>query len=395
MDYVARTLGSSFRLACAAFPAVLVTGPRQSGKTTFLRHEGPPDCPYVTFDDPLSRSFARDDPNGLLDSLGEGPAVLDEIQYVPDLLPYLKIRIDRQRDRKGVFLLTGSQQFGLMQGVSESLAGRIAILELLPFSLAETATLSPLMLEDALWRGGYPEPFLHPVMRDLWISSYLHTYVERDVRQVRNIQDLRAFEQFLTLCAAHHSQELHPATLARACGVSQPTIKSWVSALSASYVTALLPPWSSNLGKRVIRTPKLYFLDSALACTLTRQPSAAAALAGPLGGALFEGMVVVEALKAFAAAGRTPGCWFWRSRDGLEVDLLLELEGKIALVEIKKTATPKAAHVKPLQRLKVLLGGQAGELLLVCRVKQSTPMPGGALALPWQEWPAWLAERVI
>ena len=389
--FVERLLRQSFEKACASFPAVLVTGPRQSGKTTFLRHRAASDHRFVTFDDPLERAFARDDPNGLLDRFGDRPAVLDEIQYAPELLPYLKARIDRQRKRRGAFLMTGSQQFELMQGVSETLAGRVAILELLPFAIAELAGHGTPTLEGLVWNGGYPDPVLNPEARALWLSSYVRTYVERDVRQVRDIQDLRSFEQFLALIAAHHGQEVHAATLSRALGVSQPTIKSWISVLGASYIVTLLPPWHTNLGKRLIRTPKLYFLDPALVCFLTRQPSSEAALAGPLGGALFEGLVVSEALQLFAAAATPPGCYFWRSHDGLEVDLVLELGGRLYPVEIKLTATPSTRHIDPLVRFRQLVGEGAEPGFLVCRVPEPKSLPHGVTALPWSSWSAWLS----
>jgi len=392
--FVQRLLTSTFERARAAFPAVLVTGPRQSGKTTFLRHAAPDEHAYVSFDDPLERAFATEDPNGLLDRVSAVPAVLDEIQYVPELLPYLKLRIDRDRRRHGAFLMTGSQQFQLMQGVSETLAGRVAILELLPFAVAELSGSDHRSLEQMIWNGGYPDPALRPEARELWLTSYLRTYVERDVRQVRDVQDLRSFEQFLGLVAAHHGQELHPATLSRSLGVSQPTIKAWVSVLGASYITTLLPPWHRNLGKRLIRTPKLYFLDPAIVCLLTRQPSAEAALAGPLGGPLFEGLVIAEALKLFAAAGAPPGCYFWRSHDGLEVDLVLELGGRVYPVEVKLTATPTARHVDPLLRFRELLGEEAAPGFVVCRTAKPTALPHGVTALPLAGWSTWLAAQL-
>lgn len=392
--YLPRLLQTTFQRACSAFPVVLVTGPRQSGKTTLLQHEAPKGAGYVSFDDPLERAFAREDPNGLLDRHRGGPAILDEIQQVPELLPYIKLRVDRDRGRSGAFLLSGSQQFPLMQGVTESLAGRVAVLDLLPLSALELGS-PPLDLSALLWRGGYPDPVLRPDVRDLWVGSYIRTYLERDVRQIREILDLRSFEVFLGLSAAHHAQELNAASLSREVGVSQPTIRSWVSLLCASFVAALLPPWHRNLGKRLVKSPKLYFLDSALVTGLTRQPSGEAALAGPLGGPLFEGWVVSEALKLFAAAGLPPACWFWRSQDGLEVDLLVEVAGQIVPVEVKLTATPTARHVDPLQRFRALLPPeQTHPGLLICRVDEERPLPHGVTALPWRQWPAWLAARL-
>jgi len=387
--YIPRALAETLREAQRAFPAVLLTGPRQSGKTTLLSHEYGDQSVYLSFDDPLETEFGRTDPVGFLNRFRDRPAILDEIQYVPDLLPHLKLRIDAQPGLTGRWLLTGSQQFELMQGVSESLAGRVAILDLYPFSAAERV---PGSLAEAIWLGGYPVPALYPERRDLWARSYIRTYLERDVRQVKKVGDLRAFELFLGLCAAHHGQELQKASLARDCGLSQPTVAAWIGVLEASYVVALLPPYHRNFGKRLIKTPKLYFLDSCLVTTLTRQPDGDAALAGPMGGALFEGWVVGEAIKAFAARGQRPDLFFWRSQDGLEVDLLIRIGPRLHPVEIKLTATPTTRHLDPLNRLKALMGAEAAEQgLLVCTCDQERPMPGGNLAMPWQRFPGWIA----
>jgi len=388
--YLQRALSQALERSLDAFPAVLVTGPRQSGKTTFLRHEVGQHYRYVSFDDPLERDFARTDPNGFLRAFADGPALLAEVQYVPALLSHIKLRIDAAPDRLGRWLLTGSQQFALMQQLGESLAGRVAILELLPFSGAE---LAPPDLARAIGAGGYPVPALHPERSDLWARSYIRTYLERDVRQVSQVTELHAFERFLGLAAAQHGQELKRAGLARDCGVSQPTIANWLGVLEASYVVNLLPPYFRNHGKRLIKSPKLYFIDPLLVTTLTRQTSAEAALAGPMGGALLEGWVVVEAVKAFTNRGCKPDLYFWRSHDGLEVDLLIQAGTRLHPIEIKRTATPTPRHVEPLTRLRALLGDEAADGgLLVCGVERERPMPGGHRALPWQAFPAWLAQ---
>lgn len=389
--YVQRRLASTLRKALAGFPAILVTGPRQSGKTTFLKHEaGAAD--YVSFDDPLERDFATVDPSGFLDRFADRPVILDEIQYVPSLLPHLKLRIDAEPGQCGRWLLTGSQQFNLMRDVGESLAGRVAILELPPFSHNEFRAAD---LDATLWNGAYPTPALYPERRDLWLRSYVSTYIERDVRQIRNIPDLRTFSQFLGLAAARHGQEFHPADLARELGVSQPTVKSWSGVLEASYLAHLLPPWFRNYGKRVVKSPKLYFFDSALICLLTRQPDAPAALAGPMAGALLEGWVVTETAKAFMALGRKPDIYYWRSHDGLEVDLLIVIDGKLQPVEIKLTATPTAGHVEPLTRFIAAAGDEASSRgILVCRTEKQQPLPHGHLAVPWHAFPAWLQEHI-
>jgi predicted AAA+ superfamily ATPase len=388
-----RNLSAAFRSVREQFPAVLITGPRQSGKTTFLQHAAA-DAAYVSFDDPLSRQFATADPNGFLDQFGDRPVVLDEVQYVPELFSYLKLRIDARRQVRGRFLMSGSQQFELMKHLSDSLAGRVALLELLPFSAAEVLANQDLDLPELLWRGGYPSVVLQPEVREAWLNSYLHTYVERDVRQLQAVRDLRTFEVFLGLCAARHGQELNLAEVGRHAGVAQPTCKAWLSVLEASYVVALLPPYHRNLGKRLVKAPKLYFLDSALAVHLTRQPSAEALWRGAMGDAFGEGWAVIEARKAFAEAGRPPGLYYWRSHDGLEVDLLVESDGKLIPVEVKQTATPLPGHAAGLSRLAELLGPEGGAPLLVCRVAAKAALPGGVTALPWREFPAWLRQVV-
>jgi len=390
--YRQRQLATALSRARAGFPAILITGPRQSGKTTFLRHEAGEQVDYVSFDDPLERDFASVDPAGFLDRFAKRPVILDEIQYVPALLSHLKMRIDAKPRRCGRWLLTGSQQFGLMRDVSESLAGRVAILELPPFSYPELPRPG---LDKLLWNGGYPIPALHPDRRDLWLRGYVSTYIERDVRQIRNIPDLRSLNQFLNLAATRHGQEFHAADLARELGISQPTVKSWAGVLEASYIAHFLPPWFRNYGKRVVKSPKFYVHDSALVSLLTRQPDAAAALAGPMGGPLLEGWVVTETVKAFMALGRKPDVYFWRSHDGLEVDLLIVINGKLQPVEVKLTATPGAGHVEPLNRFLAVAGDEATATgLIVCRADKERAMPGGHIAMPWKFFPAWLQAKL-
>lgn len=390
--YISRQITSSLQKALAGFPAILLTGPRQSGKTTLLRHEAGASTAYVTFDDPLERDFAVSDPEGFLTRFNDQSVILDEIQYVPSLLSHIKMRIDHNPSRCGQWLLTGSQQFGLMRDVSESLAGRIAILQLPPFSQIEHPRMK---LEDVLWNGSYPIPSIHPERRDLWVNGYIATYLERDVRQIRNIPDLRVFSQFLSLMAARHSQLFNQAEISREIGVTLPTVKSWASVLEASYVVHFLPPWFQNYGKRITKTPKCYFYDSALIDTLTRQPNAAAALAGSMGGALLEGWVVTEAAKVLMSLGRKSDLYFWRSHDGLEVDLLIPINGKLHPIEIKLTATPTADHIKPLTRFLELAGQDASERgTLVCRTETARALPGGHTAIPWQDFTKWLADQI-
>lgn len=397
--YVNRLLAPALKAALRHFPAILVTGPRQAGKTTFLHREAGRDAAYIGFDDPLERSFALTDPNGFLDRFGEKPVILDEVQYVPEIFPYLKMRIDRDRKKNGKWLLTGSHQFRLMKNVSESLAGRIALLELLPFSLSETNVSKvkekPGLLETVIWNGGYPEPSLNPAKRDLWVRSYIQTYIERDVRQLQNVKDMRAFELFLGLAAACHGQTFNTATLSRDAGVSLPTVKSWAGVLEASYLCYFLPPYFKNYGKRLVKTPKLYFLDSSIVCDISRQPDSLSALSGAMGGALFEGLIISEAVKIFAAMGKKPDLFFWRSHDGLEVDLILRIGGKLYPVEIKLTATPTVKHLEALNKFKIIAGGDVSETgLLVCRINKLTQMPFNNIAVPWQQFPEWLLAKL-
>lgn len=393
--YLRRQLSDTLQKAMAQFPAVLVTGPRQAGKTTLLQHEMGKTAGYVSFDDPVERSFALADPNGFLSRFTDKPVILDEIQYVPELLPSIKLRIDLDRQCNGRWLLTGSQQFHLMHNVGESLAGRIAILDQLPFSIAEQSGRGELSLEQLFWTGCYPEPALYPEKRDLWMRAYIQTYLERDVRQLLNIRDLRAFEQFVALACTRHSQEFNSADFSRSIGVTLPTAKSWVGLLEASYLLYLLPPFFNNMGKRVTKSPKIYMLDSAIVSFLTRQPSGAAALSGAMGGALFEGLIVIESVKAFTNAGLRPALWYWRSHDGLEVDLILQADDVLIPIEVKLTATPQPVHLDGLRKFRAIVGEEnCAPGILVCRVPQEQELPFGVTAVPWQKYPEWLRQRI-
>jgi len=393
--YVARDLADSLAKAVRRFPAVLLTGPRQSGKTTLVRNELRKGFSYVSLDDPLQREFARVDPNGFLDQHGDAPLVLDEVQYAPGLLAHVKARIDQNRGRTGRYVLTGSQQFSVMRDVTESLAGRVAVLDLLPFSIAERLSRSKVTLPHLLWTGLYPEPALHPVRRDMWLRGYIETYVQRDVRQLLTVRDLTPFESFVQMCAAVHGQELHVAELSRRCGMTQPTVKAWLGVLQASYLVHLVLPYFSNLGKRLVKAPKMYFLDPALASYLTRQPSPDAAVSGAMGGALFEGLIAAEAVKAYTSLGMRPDVFFWRSQDGLEVDLLVQARGGLVPVEVKLTATPSARHVEPMDTFLRLAGDSKSRGVLVCRVKSRTMLPNGHMALPWNEFPAFVRRLLL
>ena len=389
--YWKRELSELFTRAAASFPAVLITGPRQSGKTTFLKHQLGSDADYVTFDDPLERQFAREDPAGFLDRFTAKPVILDEIQYVPEIFSYLKIRIDNDRDNNGRWIMTGSQQFQLMKNISDSLAGRVAILELMPFNHTEIRSPHKDSIEQNIWLGGYPPVAVNPQARDLWLSAYLQTYIERDVRQLQGIRNLNLFETFISLCAADHGQLLNKARLAGNCGISQPALKEWLSVLEASYILYFLRPYYENFGKRITKSSKLYFLDTAIPAFLTRQPSAESLWSGAMGGAFFEGWVICETVKMFAARGLRQGLYFWRSHDGVEVDLLIESGGKLHSVEIKQTGTPNLKHTDPLRRFRDIIPEEkAGKQIIVCTVQEEKPLPHNIQALPWKLYSRWL-----
>lgn len=384
--YIERSLKKVFHEALRFFPAVLITGPRQSGKTTFLKHEMPSDTKYVTFDDPRDRQFALDDPNGFLEQFGDAPVILDEIQYVPSLFSYIKMRIDENRDKKGIWIMTGSQQFNMMKDVSDSLAGRIAVLKLLPFNYQEVMHLNP-DVKNLLWHGLYPECMLNPESRDLWLSSYIQTYIERDVRQLIQVKDPNTFQLFLNICAAQHGRELNIAAISRKCGMSQPTVKQWLSLLEASSIIFLLKPYHSNLGKRLIKSPKLYFLDPAIPAFLTKQPDAESLFAGSMGGEFFEGFIISEVYKILNTHAENSEIFFWKSQNQLEIDLLLEQNGEITPIEIKKTATPTSKHAESMTKiLSTSKMPHNNNQTIVCTTKKSGKIAKNIQALSWQDF---------
>lgn len=404
--FVPRTLSGLLEKAVKGFPATLVTGPRQSGKTTLLRSHFGETHRYVSLEAPHIRERALADPVGFLGD-HPPPVILDEIQHAPALLSYIQVAIDEDR-RPGQWLLSGSQSFPLLQGTSESLAGRVAILTLLPLSWSEiqdraraqdpvetvldeilearpaAALSSPADLAQWLLRGGFPQLWSDPdVDRQIWLASYVQTYLERDVRSVLGVRDLGAFQTFLRLAAARTGQVLNFVDLARDVGVSPPTIRQWLSVLEASHQIFLMRPHFENLGKRLVKTPKLYWLDTGLACFLLGLKDPEAVLQGPMAGPLFETAMVAELAKLFFHRGLPPAIWYWRSREGMEVDILVELRGKLHPIEIKTTATPRPAHVESLARWRSLAGDKAGNGLLLARAEEASALVPGVRVLPW------------
>jgi predicted AAA+ superfamily ATPase len=358
-SYIPRDLQAILLNRLATFPSVVVSGPRQSGKSTLLL-KTLPDYTYITLDDPVTRERALADPNLFLDWAGDR-VIIDEIQQAPQLLSYVKMRIDRQRAKRGSFVFTGSQQFALIRDLSDSLAGRIAPLDLLPFSLAEKARagLAPLTLKAfvlASLRGSFPELIVFPEMDpSAWYGAYIQTYLERDVRTLYNIGNLRDFQRFIQLLAVRCAQVLNLSTFARDLGISVPTIKNWLSILEAGRIIYLLPPYHTNLGKRITRAPKLYFLDIGIVCYLTGIRDEDHLLKGPMAGALFENFCLQEIIKWFFHRGERANLYYLRTHNQLEIDLLIEKAFQTLIpVEFKLSKTPHPAMGSSLERFKKL-----------------------------------------
>lgn len=377
------------RLA-AAFPIVAVTGPRQSGKTTLARAVFP-DKPYVSLEDPAERAFAQEDPRGFLARFSRG-AIFDEAQRWPDLFSYLQGMVDADRS-PGRFVLTGSQQFGLLSGVTQSLAGRVGMTRLLPLALGELPeeNFRSMSLDGVMLRGGYPVLHTLPVRPDDWFASYVATYVERDVRQVLNVQDLSIFQRFMRLCAGRTGQLLNLSALAGEAGISQSTARAWMSVLEASDLVFLLPPYHRNFGKRLVKSPKLYFVDVGLACWLLGIRSTEVLALHPLRGALFETWVVSEFLKARSNAGLLLDLYFWRDNNGLEADLLFEQGGRLQTVEIKSGQTVTGDYIRAGQRSSRFAGDEAMMPWLIYGGEQSYERSGVRM-VGWREMAAFTSR---
>ena len=357
--------------AARHFPAVVVTGPRRAGKTTLLRRLFPK-ARYVLLEDPDIQARVRSDPRAFLDAL-RPPVVFDEIQNTPELVAYVRTVIDTGPRRMGQWLFTGSQEAPSMQGVSESMAGRAAILQLLPFSLAETKKVN-------LLHGGFPEVLARPKARSLWFASYLQTYLERDVRAITNVRDLPTFRRFLALLASRHGQILNKTDLAAPLGVTVPTIGDWLHILEMTGQVILVPPYFENFGKRLIKSPKVYLEDSGLACYLLGLTSSAELERSPFLGPLFEGFVAAEILKSQADRGMRKELYYFRDQQGLEVDFLIPRpNAKLWLVETKAAKTVRPSMASSLTSLQRASQHRSGRLIVVYR-KSRSQLPTTAIA---------------
>ena len=400
--YSVRTLEKAAIDASSQFPVLLITGARQVGKTTLLRHLGGSGRTYVSLDDPLALNLARQDP-ALFMQRFPAPVLIDEIQYAPELLPYIKMAVDNDR-KSGQFWLTGSQQFQLMKNVSESLAGRVGILQLLGLSRMESlglggnqkpflpdmaffheATHVSLTLQElyaVIWRGSLPALALDKSMnRDVFLSSYVQTYLQRDVRDLAQVGDEMAFLRFLRAGAARTGQLLNMAEMARDADISPNTAKKWLSILQASGLVYLLEPYFTNVTKRMVKSPKLYFLDTGLAAYLTEWSSPETLEAGAMSGAILETWILAELLKSWWHNGLRAPFYYYRDTDQKEIDLLIIRDGTVYPLEFKKTASPDKNAIRNFGVLKKL-NMPVGIGVVICLVQQPLPLSENVWSVP-------------
>ena len=361
---IPRTAESTIRSLLLGFPIVTITGPRQSGKTTLAKAIFSAK-PYVSLEDPDVRLAATEDPRSFLERFPDG-AVLDEVQRCPAILSYLQTRVDAD-GRMGLFILTGSQQFGLLSGITQSLAGRTAFVELLPFSLEELARsgMLPQRLDEMLVKGGYPPLYDRKVSPRAWFGAYVTAYIERDVRQVLKVQELEMFQRFVRLCAGRTGQLLNLSALSADCGITHNTAKAWISVLEASYILFQLRPHHANFKKRLVKAPKLYFHDAGLVCWLLGIQTPQQLETHPLRGNIFETFIVAELMKLSLNAGERPGMYFWRDSNGNEVDVIMEQGPLLMPVEVKSGATVARDSFAGLEKWTALSGGLAASPMLI------------------------------
>lgn len=383
--WISRDIEPRLRHSAGTRPVVVLTGARQTGKTSTFRRLFP-EYAFISLDLPTEAEQAEKEPDRFLQRHSP-PVIIDEVQYAPGLFRYLKVGVDAHRSRNGQFLLTGSQKFTLMKSVSESLAGRADIVELETLSLAEIlAALPQTRVETAIVRGGFPELHANPEI-DLtgFYNSYLATYLERDVRTLANVGNLRDFERFLRACALRSANLLNKADLARDVGIAPSTVTHWLSALEASGQIVLLEPWFSNRTKSIVKSPKLYLADTGMLCALLNIRSEQALLDSPAAGAIWETFVFAQLRARERNAGRTGGLFFWRDRTR-EVDFVVDIGGRLELFEAKWTEVPVAGDAVNLEFVRNIVGkARTASGSVVCRAPNSFPLGNDFRALPVAE----------
>lgn len=401
-----RTLETTVITMSKLFPIVLITGPRQVGKTTLLEICSDQNRSYVTLDNLEARYLAQNDPELFMQTY-PAPAIIDEIQYAPQLFTYIKIYVDKKR-KNGMYWITGSQKFELMKGVSESLAGRVAILDLLGLSyneqiqspksstpfiptrswinqhrkLKESHNGTPSVIYKRIWQGSYPGIVKgNAQARDIFYRSYIQTYIQRDIKDILKISDSMVFLNFVTALAARTGQELNYSSVSKDIGIDSKTVKSWVSVLQTSGLIYLLQPYSTNLKKRLVKTPKIYFLDTGLCSYLTGWSSPKAIESGVMSGSLLETYIFSEIIKSYWHNGLRPNIYYYRDSNQKEIDLVIEQDNTLYPIQFKKTATPSLSATKSFDVLNIY-GKTLGEGAVVCFISQITPLSTAITAIP-------------
>jgi len=383
---IKREARKTLKALSEGFPIVAITGPRQSGKTTLARA-----CfsgkDYVNLEDIDTLEIANSDPRGFLERHEKG-AIIDEVQRSPKLFSYLQVLVDK-RKKVGQFILTGSQQFNLTEKLSQSLAGRVGILQLLPFSLKEIVTAKKSVIkrpyEELLLTGCYPALYdrTRRLTSEMWYGNYVMTYLERDVRSLLKVKDLSRFTRFVRMCAARHGQLLNLSSLANDCGITHNTAASWISIMEASYIIYLLRPYYMNFGKRLIKSPKIYFYDSGLVCFLLGITEKDHLMVHPQKGSIFEGFVLSEYLKREYNSGRTSNLYFWRDNTGNEIDLFVDKGKKSDIIEIKSGRTVNREYLKRIEKMHKITGAKTASLIYGGNQSLSQ---GNIDILPWNDF---------
>ena len=397
--YINRTLEKHIKQLSNQFKVILVTGARQVGKSTLLKHCDP-ERNYVTLDDYRAREMALNDPELFLQRY-KAPLIIDEIQYAPSILSYIKIAVDNS-DKKGQYWFTGSQQFHMMKNVTESLAGRVAIVDLKGLSLKELDDLEQVPfiptadnienmrksskyhdltdIYQKIWRGSYPEVNTNTDTDwETFYKSYLRTYIERDIKDLNAVKNEMDFIKFLKVLAARTGQMLDYTDISKEVGVSSPTIKSWVSILVSSNIVYLLQPYFSNINKRIVKTPKIYFMDTGLCSYLTNWDNSQVLESGAMSGAIFETYVVSEIIKSYAHNIKEPNIYYYRDKDKREIDVIIERNGKLYPIEIKKSSNPDKSAIK---NFSVISEDNLGNGAVVCLAKEDYPITKNINAIP-------------